>query len=159
MKEADKAMVPHHSGGMPIAVYPPLPPFPDVDLQVSETTTWTATIQVVTPNVKLKFLSIMLPLLIKKLLHDWDKYSASTITSRTRRRKTCKRSMNDRLRYSNSSMRCGQRLESLAEAVEPRLQARWGGVRSTAPSADSRSSEELSTVTVAAGTNLPVPPI
>ncbi|OWZ02136.1 LOW QUALITY PROTEIN: hypothetical protein PHMEG_00026351, partial [Phytophthora megakarya] len=127
----------------------------------------------------------MLPLLIKKQLPDWDKYSASTITSQPRRRNIYKRSMIDRLRYSNSSMRCmnehrqyleeqyrllkaaeeavglqGQRLESLAEAVQPHLQARWGAfAQGAAPSTGSRPTEEPPAVTVAAGTNLPVPPI
>ncbi|RAW20348.1 hypothetical protein PC110_g23210, partial [Phytophthora cactorum] len=49
----------------------------------------------------------------------------------------------------------GQRLESLAEAVQPHLQVRGGGAASPA---DQRPPEAPS-VTVAADTNLPVPPI
>ncbi|KAE8989259.1 hypothetical protein PR001_g21818, partial [Phytophthora rubi] len=45
MEEADEAMVPHPVGGIPVAVYPPLPPFADHDLQLQETTTRTAVIQ------------------------------------------------------------------------------------------------------------------
>uniref|UniRef100_H3GI18 Uncharacterized protein n=1 Tax=Phytophthora ramorum TaxID=164328 RepID=H3GI18_PHYRM len=53
----------------------------------------------------------------------------------------------------------GQRLENLAEAVKPHLQARWGAfAEGAAPSMDNRPLESPA-VTVAAGTNLPVPPI
>jgi rRNA processing protein Krr1/Pno1 len=44
MEEADEAMVPH-AGGIPIAVYPPLPPFGEHELQLQETTTRTAVFQ------------------------------------------------------------------------------------------------------------------
>ncbi|GMF47598.1 unnamed protein product [Phytophthora fragariaefolia] len=55
--------------------------------------------------------------------------------------------------------RQGQRLESLAEAVQPHLQARWGAfAQGAAPTADQRPPESPA-VTVAAGTNLAVPPI
>ncbi|OWY94886.1 hypothetical protein PHMEG_00035260 [Phytophthora megakarya] len=53
----------------------------------------------------------------------------------------------------------GQRIERLAEAVQPHLQARWGAFENGAsPSTDLRPLE-LPAVTVAAGTNLRVPPI
>ncbi|GMF65784.1 unnamed protein product [Phytophthora lilii] len=53
----------------------------------------------------------------------------------------------------------GQRLETLAEAVQPHLQARWGAFAQGAAVAASERTQDISTVTVAAGTNLPVPPI
>ncbi|ETI53022.1 hypothetical protein F443_03979, partial [Phytophthora nicotianae P1569] len=52
----------------------------------------------------------------------------------------------------------GKRLESLVEAVQPHLQARWGAFeQGAAPPSGNRSSE--TPVTVAAGTSQPVPPI
>ncbi|GMF30310.1 unnamed protein product [Phytophthora lilii] len=53
----------------------------------------------------------------------------------------------------------GQRLETLAEAVQPHLQARWGAFAQGAAPAASERPQDISTVTVAARTNLPVPPI
>ncbi|KAJ8524382.1 hypothetical protein ON010_g16736 [Phytophthora cinnamomi] len=46
MEETDEAMVPHAGGGMPLAVYPPLPPYSEQSLQrTHETTTRTAVLQ------------------------------------------------------------------------------------------------------------------
>ncbi|GMF42096.1 unnamed protein product [Phytophthora fragariaefolia] len=45
MDEVDEAMIPHPVGGMPIAVYPPLPPFADHDQQLQETVTRMTVIQ------------------------------------------------------------------------------------------------------------------
>ncbi|KAJ8544434.1 hypothetical protein ON010_g11832 [Phytophthora cinnamomi] len=52
----------------------------------------------------------------------------------------------------------GRQLESLAEAVQPHLQARWGDFeQGAAPPAEQRPLGSAA-ITVAAGTNLPVPP-
>ncbi|OWY93587.1 hypothetical protein PHMEG_00036962 [Phytophthora megakarya] len=53
----------------------------------------------------------------------------------------------------------GQRLENVAEAVTPHLQARWGAFAQGAASPSAERPAEVAAVTVAAGTNLPVPPI
>jgi hypothetical protein len=53
----------------------------------------------------------------------------------------------------------GQRLESLAEAVQPHLHARWGAFEHGAATPAEPRLAEAPVVTVAAGTNLPVPPI
>ncbi|ETL93589.1 hypothetical protein L917_08278 [Phytophthora nicotianae] len=53
----------------------------------------------------------------------------------------------------------GKRLESLAEAVQPHLQARWGAFEQGAAPPSMNRSSETPAVTVTAGTNLPVPPI
>ncbi|KAG6615409.1 uncharacterized protein IUM83_04906 [Phytophthora cinnamomi] len=53
----------------------------------------------------------------------------------------------------------GQRLENLAEAVQPHPQARWGAFAQGAEQAADERMAEAAAVTVAAGTNLPVPPI
>ncbi|ETP35507.1 hypothetical protein F442_16350 [Phytophthora nicotianae P10297] len=46
MEESDEAMVPHCETGMPIAVYPPLPPYTDRELMLTrETTIRTAVMQ------------------------------------------------------------------------------------------------------------------
>jgi hypothetical protein len=53
----------------------------------------------------------------------------------------------------------GQRLESLAEAVRPQIEARWSNFARSADTATAAGSREGSIVTVAAGANLPTPSI
>ncbi|EGZ26622.1 hypothetical protein PHYSODRAFT_308353 [Phytophthora sojae] len=52
-----------------------------------------------------------------------------------------------------------QRLKSLAEAVQPHLQARWGAFAQGAAPSSTERPPEAAAVTVVAGTNLTVPPI
>ncbi|POM78797.1 LOW QUALITY PROTEIN: Hypothetical protein PHPALM_3627, partial [Phytophthora palmivora] len=187
MEEADKTMVPHSGGGMPIAVYPPLPPYSDVELHLHEMTTRTATIQGSDTKRQVEVLAHQAAVahLIKKQPKDWgkqhDHLAAQTSeylqaqherqTTMLQQQQEMRRQMNEHRKYLEEQYRLlkaveeavglqGQRLESLAEAVQPHLQARWGAfAQGTAPSVDRRPADGSPGVTVAAGTNLPVPPI
>ncbi|KAE9291372.1 hypothetical protein PR003_g25052, partial [Phytophthora rubi] len=188
MEEADEAMAPHPVGGMPIVVYPPLPPFADHDLQLQETTTRTAVIQGGETRRQVEALAHHAAAAqqrtaeqLGQVQQQQDRLAAKTSeylqaqherqSALLEQQQEMRRQMEEHRQHLEEQYRLlkaaeeavglqGKRLESLAEAVQPHLQARWGAfAQGAAPSADSRPAGEPPAVTVAAGTNLPVPPI
>ncbi|KAG3035866.1 hypothetical protein PC120_g631 [Phytophthora cactorum] len=189
MEAADEAMVPHTPSGMPVAVYPLLPPYTDHDLRLEETTTRTAAIQSgdMRTSRQVEALAHHSAAVqqrtaeqLGQVQRQQDRLAAKTSeylqaqhdrqSALLEQQQEMKRQMDEHRHYLEEWYRLlraaeeavglqGQRLESLAEAVQPHLQARWGAFAQGAASpADQRPSEAPS-VTVAAGTNLPAPPI
>ncbi|KAG3233291.1 hypothetical protein PI124_g21630, partial [Phytophthora idaei] len=166
MEEADEAMVPHTPSGMPVAVYPPLPPYTDHDLRLEETTPRTAVIQSGDMRTSRQ---------VEALAHHSAAVQQRTTEqlgqpALSEQQQEMKRQMDEHRHYLEERYRLlraaeeavglqGQRLESLAEAVQPHLQARWGAFAQGAASPADQRPPEAPSATVAAGTNLPVPPI
>ncbi|KAK1945593.1 Pro-Pol polyprotein [Phytophthora citrophthora] len=188
MEEPDDAMMPVSTGEMPIAVYPPLPPFSDRDLRLTEeTTTRTAVLQGGETRRQVEALAHHSAAAhqrnaeqIGQVRLQQDRLAAQTSEylqaqhdrqiSLVEQQEEMRRQMDEHRKYLEEQYKIlkaaeqavglqGQRLESLAEAVQPHLQARWGAFAQGAAPAASEQLPDVSTVTVATGTNLPVPPI
>ncbi|POM74202.1 Hypothetical protein PHPALM_8882 [Phytophthora palmivora] len=182
MEEADETMVPHSGGGMPIAVYPPLPPYPDVELHLHEMTTRTATIQGSDTKRQVEVLAHHAAVAhqetaerLGQVQRQHDHLAAQTSeylqaqherqTALLEQQQEMRRQMNEHRKYLEEQYRLLKAVEEAVglqgqQAVQGHLQARWGAfAQGTAPSADRRPADESPAVTVAAGTNLPVPPI
>ncbi|GMF29413.1 unnamed protein product [Phytophthora lilii] len=165
MEEPDDAMVPVSAGEMPTAVYPPLLPFSDHDLRLTqETTTRTAVLQEQIGQVQLQ--QDRLAAQTSEYLQAQHDLQVSLVEQQEEMR----RQMDEHRKYLEEQYKIlkaaeqavwlqGQRLETIVEAVQPHLQARWGAFAQGAALAAIERPQDISTVTVAAGTNLPVPPI
>ncbi|GMF59604.1 unnamed protein product [Phytophthora fragariaefolia] len=186
-EEADEAMDPRMAGGMPIAEYPPLPPFGDHELQLQEMTTRTAVFQGGETRRQVEALAqhaaAVQQTTVEQLGHvqrQQDRLAAQTSeylqaqndrqSALLEQQQVMRRQMEEHRQYLEEQYRLlkaaeaavgaqGQRLESLAEAVQPHLQARWGAFEHGAATPAEPRPAEAPVVTVAAGTNLPVPPI
>ncbi|ETN13832.1 hypothetical protein PPTG_08532 [Phytophthora nicotianae INRA-310] len=188
MEESDEAMVPHSGTGMPIAVYPPLPPYTDPELTLTrETTTRTVVMQGGETHRQVEALAQHSAAVQQMTAEQLGQVKAQQehLAAKTpeylqqqhdrnsaihEQQQDMKQQMEEQRRFLEIQFRLlkaaeeavglqEQRLESLAEAVQPHLQARWGAFeQGAAPPSVNRSSERPA-VTVAAAANLPVPPI
>ncbi|ETI53329.1 hypothetical protein F443_03690 [Phytophthora nicotianae P1569] len=188
MEESDEAMVPHPRTGMPIAVYPPLPPYTDRELTlIRETTTRTVVMQGGETHRQVEALAQHSAAVQQMTAEQLGQVKAQQehLAAKTpeylqqqhdrnsaihEQQQDMKQQMEEQRRFLEIQFRLlkaaeeavglqEQRLESLAEAVQPHLQARWGAFeQGAAPPSVNRSSERPA-VTVAAAANLPVPPI
>ncbi|KAE8896841.1 hypothetical protein PF005_g26415 [Phytophthora fragariae] len=152
MEEADEAMVPHPVGGMPIAAYPPLPPFADHDLQLQQTTTRTAVIQGGETRRQVEALAHHAAAAQQRTAEQLGQRQQDRLAAKTseylqaqherqsallEQQQEMRRQMEEHRQYLEEQYRLlkaaeeavglqGKRLESLAEGVQPHLQARWG---------------------------------
>ncbi|ETO66354.1 hypothetical protein F444_16481 [Phytophthora nicotianae P1976] len=188
MEESDEAMVPHCETGMPIAVYPPLPPYTDRELMLTrETTIRTAVMQGGETHRQVEALaqhSAAVQQMTAEQIGQVKRQQEHLATKKSEclqqqhdrqsamheQQQDMKQQMEEHRRFLEEQFRLlkaaeeivglqGKRLESLAEAVQPHLQARWGAFEQGAAPPSMNRSSETPAVTVTAGTNLPVPPI
>ncbi|KAG3194619.1 hypothetical protein PC128_g9195 [Phytophthora cactorum] len=152
MKEADEAMVPHTPSRMPVAVYPPLPPYTDHDLRLEKTTPRTAVIQSgdMRTSRQVEALAHHSAAVqqrtaeqLGQVQRQQDRLAAKTSeylqaqhdrqSALLEQQQEMKRQMDEHRHYLEEWYRLlraaeeavglqGQRLESLAEAVQPHLQ-------------------------------------
>ncbi|EGZ17880.1 hypothetical protein PHYSODRAFT_502865 [Phytophthora sojae] len=173
---------------MPIAVYPPLPPLTEHDLRLTqETTTRTAVIQGSETRRQVEALVQhaaaahqsnaeqigQVQLQQDRLAEQTSAYLQAQNDRQSaliEQQQEMRRQMDEHRHYLEEQYKVlraaeeavglqSQRLESLAEAVQPHLQARWGAFAQGAAPSSTERPPEAAAVTVAAGTNLPVPPI
>ncbi|ETP08013.1 hypothetical protein F441_15890 [Phytophthora nicotianae CJ01A1] len=160
MEEPDDAMIPVSTGGRPIDVYPPLPPFSDRDLRLTEETT---TRTVVLPGSETRRQE-------EALAHHSAAAHQRNAEQIVEQQEEMRRQMDEHHKYLEEQYKIlnaaeqavgpqGQSPVSLAKAVQPHLQARWGASAQGAAPAAREQPPDVSTVTVAAGTNRPAPPI
>ncbi|POM71909.1 Hypothetical protein PHPALM_11458 [Phytophthora palmivora] len=184
MKETDEAMVPHTGGEMPLAVYPRLPPYSEQSLQLTyETTTLTPVLQGNDTWCQVEALAQhsaavqqrtdeqlgQVQRQQERLAEQTSEYLQAQYDRQTallEQQKEMQRQMDENRQAvpgaessrTNGGIQ-GRQLESLTEAVQPHLQARWGAFEQGAAPPTEQRPLVSAAVTVAAGTNLPVPPI
>ncbi|ETO82020.1 hypothetical protein F444_03755 [Phytophthora nicotianae P1976] len=171
MEESDEAMVPHSGTGMPIAVYPPLPPYTDPELTLTrETTTRTVVMQGGETHRQVEALAQHSAAVQQMTAEQLGQVKAQQehLAAKTpeylqqqhdrnsaihEQQQDMKQQMEEQRRFLEIQFRLlkaaeeavglqEQRLESLAEAVQPHLQARWGAFeQGPAPPSVNRSSE------------------
>lgn len=180
-----------HTGGWPIAVYPPLPPpTPDDMMMLRETTTRTAvrqgghgedTRQRV--EALAQHSAAVHQMTADQLGHvqrQQDHLATKTTeylraqqeqqAALQQQQDDMRKQMDEHRAFIAEQYRLlkaaqeavglqGQRLESLAEAVRPQVEARWGNFARSADTESAAGPQAAPVVTVAAGTNLPTPPI
>ncbi|ETL78478.1 hypothetical protein L917_20725 [Phytophthora nicotianae] len=175
--------------GPPIAIHPPLPPFMDHDLRLEETTTRTAVIhggsgetsrQVEALAQQSAAVQQRTAEQLGQVQEQQERLAAKTSeyfqaqhdrqSALLEQQKEMKRQMDEHRQFLEEQYRLlraaeeavglqGRRLENLAEAVQPRIQARWGAFAQGAATTEDSRLPEAPAVTVAIGTNLPVHPI
>ncbi|POM70857.1 Hypothetical protein PHPALM_12650 [Phytophthora palmivora] len=183
MEEPDEAMVQIPTDGMPIAVYSPLQPLTEHELRLTQETTTRRTVirgsetrcQVKTwPSMQLPRIRNAEQIGQVQLQQDRlaEQTSAYLRTQSDRQSALIKqqqemlRQMDEHRHYLEEQYKVlraaeqpvglqGQRLESLPEAVQPHLQAGWGAFAKGEAQPRTEQSPEATTVTVAAGPNLP----
>ncbi|POM60102.1 hypothetical protein PHPALM_31081 [Phytophthora palmivora] len=188
MEETDEAMIPHIDMGMPITVYPPLPPYTDDDLTLTEIVTRKAAViqggetrrQVEALAQNSVAVQQMTAEQLGQVQRRQEHLAAQTTeylqqqhdrqSALLEQQNETKRQMEEHWRFLKEQFQLlkaaeeavglqGKHLENLAEAVQPHLQARWGAFEQGASPLGVSRQSEIPAVTVAAGTSFPVPPI